>query len=589
MMRTRGILTALIVLAAGMSWGQEDVPWPPDPEAIFAQGVEVIGANPIVDNQSRVIHVYRDRAWRSYPYLYQFVDINQDGFSSPTVLKDGSIVLDVNERIRDDLVEARIWILNPFTGEFSRFPTLCGEEPFYRLWWQAVANAQWTYYIADAERYHLCNIQTGKLSPALPDWTDWWGGSDSIIERSHQPVASPDGEYIIFFGSGFLACSMNTSDTLVVAYEISTQRFINLGIGCGHDTAYVHAWLNDTQAIVYTGDMPSTFQRGCSLVDVTQEESLNGIIASDGFEVGPRYYEDPPRFERLWIPAEEMNRHEYPVPRGPCRLTIAYVVGLEYAEQELGNDCVQMIRLEDGTYFYRDTQPDSGELAAVVHFDPQTTQHTPVVSGEIEWIRSISPNGRFALVFTDDNGRLDEDTSTYYHLDWHGMTHPQFAIYDLSTGMRVYRVDADETFEYNIYSRWVSDDILLLSFPSDSAGIARIVLLRDGKAIESVIDNAIALSPGGWNLLSDNRLLVSDDENIPEVYDLITKRTVSVLRAQIPTYQIQTYTGESLSDLIFIHVCEPGADASSHCARFTIRLPQPASQQPKANRHALLP
>lgn len=500
----------VILIVSNFIHAQQDEPPFFETLSLFTDEIEIIRSSPVIDNQARTLYMYFESQWRAYPYANDLHDVNH-AFQTD----DGTFVVQTDFDPDASIDTPWLWNLDPQTGIFTPYLPHCGNRVTYS---DAYENIGWMYYTdPQTEQVYLCNAATEELSPALPDWTNWWGGDSDRLD--HQPSASPDGNWVIFFGRGGFG-------TLVAAYHVSTQQFANLGSAYGSDNARVDSWQTDTTAVVYTGDMPSEFRRGYSLVDVTREDSLQYITGGNGWEVGSQYYDDPPRFEEEGYANSSPDGPQDP-SEGPCPLAIIYLDPLDTVQYELGNVCFNFRTLNYTTRYYLEARPDSGELRAVMRFNPQTGESEQVLAGEIEsLLENISPNGRYMFVSMDDDGVLGREN----------MSNPQFFIYDLQTGEPVAQVNVPaDQLRQGMNKRWVNDSTFLLQPYSDDSTPHPIRLIRlvEGGLIETVIaaNEYIPDNSGRWQVSENGRYMaiwMNQAQQIGGVLDLITGEHITV-------------------------------------------------------------
>src|SRR6266496_5723763 len=125
----------LLLLLPGFTQAQEAAPWPPDPAAIFAPGVEVVNAevitlpplpddiHPTADDENRFVKTFdqTERTWKEFPYPTESKILSGNISMRP----DGNILFNwyYGSRPSDEWPDA--WTLDPSTGVFSKPQTVC--------------------------------------------------------------------------------------------------------------------------------------------------------------------------------------------------------------------------------------------------------------------------------------------------------------------------------------------------------------------------------------------------------------------------------------------------------------------------------
>jgi hypothetical protein len=96
----------------------------------------------------------------------------------------------------------------------------------------------------------------------------------------------------------------------------------------------------------------------------------------------------------------------------------------------------------------------------VTALDIQTGEMTEILSGEIEALFSVSPDGRYLALITDDSGELDFVDRYCIRPDWSGVQDARLAIYDRELGEFVYTTEGFEGHFNEI--QWFDDGAILM-------------------------------------------------------------------------------------------------------------------------------
>ncbi len=251
-------LMSFIVLVPWASWAQEEAPWPPDPDAIFAEGVEVVEQNiyPVVDNDARWVSVYDQglKEWRNYPYPEQLNHVFRLYERS-----DGTIYLQTQEYPYVPFDAEDLWILDPVNGGFSRPETICGD------WLRELpGEGKWVFYIDPAtQRTHLCITDSGELSEPLPE---------DAVDEERLPALSPAGKWLLLIGLESVPGTIGRAH--VYGYEVATRSLIELGDFYLLERPGIPHWISEIEGFFFVQEMGSQGATEIYLFDVTQQDSL---------------------------------------------------------------------------------------------------------------------------------------------------------------------------------------------------------------------------------------------------------------------------------------------------------------------------
>ncbi|MBA3869557.1 MAG: hypothetical protein H0X30_10415 [Anaerolineae bacterium] len=433
MFKTSFAFLLLLILLPSMIYAQtlEPTLWPPDPTAIFAPGVEVLNVEikeprpynpPTYDNETRIVRVWDEakQQWQEFPYPDEVQDFVSIEGKSPTIVLYTKLVVPFSS---PQPLDAQ-WLLNTDIGEFSRPELACGELR------GKVGHGHWIIEARDDNKtFFLCNSESGKEIGPLP-----------LQKRDYLQNAStsPDGKHVAMFGNS----------GLVYSYAFDTNTLIELGSTQGYGTQIqILSWIDNNRIFIYTTDQAdmSFPWRNYFLADATQTDSLKGIaqvIKPD--EITSL---DHPR-RTQWITHADDK----------CFFTELNWETAKITDYGLDGLCSEGTVIPDGTndrlYFEfnwpDDAFNDMGRPAKqplsskLVRYNPFTNKRIDLLKGEIEWVEDISPNGRFAVVMTDDDGCFEayprEDPMVYLPVcESQDSAKPKHVVIDLKTGVIVYQ------------------------------------------------------------------------------------------------------------------------------------------------------
>ena len=575
-----------VVVAPGAS-AQEDAPWPPDPDAIFAEGVEVVEAQimeenprrrnefPYVDNAARMIYIYDEAttAWLEYPYAEDI-----EAIYGIRERSDGTYVIRIAELSPEEFNQfpaaSVSLIFNPATREFSPPEAVCDDQ--IRT---LPGETQWRFYVNPAdEQTYLCSTETGELEGPLPDELTW---SNDLDAGGQPPRLSPDGRWAAFFGYG------SERGYLVYGYEFTTDTLNELGVIDARldHTIGIGQWVSNTQGAAYKLSnwvyIPGLYYA----FDVTRPGSLEFALAGwPNFDEGRLRYEDVTSSYRLI-----RTTGSVPQVYVPCALTVYDSAGIR--QYPFGYHCIPIagdldncsdaLRMENGYLYLRQDEGNSA-FSNLVYFDLQTERFAEILTGEIERILSTSPDGRYIALVTDTNGNLD--LATQCGDRWYGLGDARIAVFDREIQTFIY---SPETAGFAGNKVIWYDSSAFLVYISDSIQTFQV------EGSDSITANAFSDSVRLVTIRSDNTVHASTiyARNIPEslwpspdqrhviaeysVIDFQSGSIVPVLQDNAPrNYRIRLFWAE---DGALSASVRPDFN-DNRVARFTLRLPQPASQ-----------
>lgn len=297
MMRTLGLcLTfALLIVSSTALHAQEDVPFADlDPEAIFADGVEVVGvrydvwsrnkrdasAQVSIDNDARVIRVFQMGIgeWQEFQFPPEIETLE-------TVMKrsDGTFLFnhDVGRRnlggappLNPHQPVLALWNFDPATGAFTPAEIICGG--YAR---QLPGDGTWVEYTdSRVNRTALCNTESGELQRIAAD-------------SGTQIGSSQDGAWEVYS----IYTPGNPGVAEIYSIERGTGRELHLGTvenpAFGGISDY---WASATRGFIFDNEMPESWKHHLLTFDITEADSLEYLMPG-----WAEYYDNPARFELL--------------------------------------------------------------------------------------------------------------------------------------------------------------------------------------------------------------------------------------------------------------------------------------------------
>jgi hypothetical protein len=423
-------------LIFNLAQAQADAPWPPDPAEIFDETVEIVSVahgqtgrsetrNPVADNEHRVVRFYNEdrNRWEviSYP------DEIEQVLGSPQ-LWDNQILLAVpTGEDSEQPLNWILWRLDVETAEFDIFvpcPNTVVHDTFPN-------NPQWLF-VTDVEtnQVYLCDYQRGELHGPLPDETSRW--SDLLV--------TPDRRYLLLQGS----------DTELVdrggpyhfyGYEIATGRLNFLGaMGSLTFSSRFDDWLNNEQILYYQSTSPRHAEY--FVMDITRPNSIESVIEGSFFD----YREHPPRIEVLTTHAA-LTRQADLYEHIPCSLSAFDMITLKTYHYSLGYNCGGVYSPDGYRYYYVAFPSDPRVASSLKMLDLRSPGTTEIFENEIEALESVSPDGRYVALITDDNGVIDRNTmEDVQFFSWSQTNNPMVSFVDTTKGQIVYEVPFGQWF-----------------------------------------------------------------------------------------------------------------------------------------------
>lgn len=587
-------LMAFMALAPGASRAQEEAaPWPPDPGAIFAEGVEVVevtegeiqptfippqGVTIYADSDAGVVRIYEEdtSTWIAYPFPESATSFDP----RVSVRSDGLLRLDP-PGFGGSQDAAAVWLLNPTTGGYSRPEIMCGTVR------DAAGEGRWIVSPRepDAPEHRLCFTETGELTDPLPSLTR---NSQSVTLYWNAIATNPTKEWVVLGDQGcketFYAYNIPTNELYPLGVNLVTQAG---GIGGNH--CYIDTWLDDTFFLMFVYDQPEYSDRIIYAGDVSQPNSLEAVLANNRF--WPTYYDDPPRYEL--VPGMTMEGIGWRGwdRQGPwCRLELYYLETRRLEEYELGELCTPnlVVPQDMNIRFFRYVGLDLTQPATLSSYHLRTRQRTDLFSGEIEAITNVSRDGRYIILLMDDNGRIDAIPD----LDWISWTewgNTYWAVFDTERREIIYQIPDAVNFYDNFEiptTAWFAEDAFefVQIHPGGWGEYITWVWIGEARTISLEGVQSREKSPDGNQILVDSSYPIYHDSEETgyvcsiSVVNLSNQQLVQVtLELSGCPYGLSAEWVDN--NLVNVTVTPASIDSEPTIMLiYTIRLPQPESQ-----------
>lgn len=403
--RTWLLFCVLMVVSSMSASAQGNPPWPPDPETLFAPGVEVVS----VEETQSTIEV-----------------------------------------------------------------TACGVSSFM--------NSGWVYYVDDARVVHVCKVETGEILATLSLTPEEVGYIQHDFNRA---FLSPDKAWLVYAHD--VAIPGTNGQRVVSAYRLADGHInligtIDLPVGLNHPNIKGFGdWLSDTRGTMRIDILGDSVGDNYYVFDVTQPDSLEAV--AQGF-----YENDadaPGRFEVVttgFIAFRTTMQGHF-----DCIFSLYDDQGAY--ELNLGYDCIGARVLPGGgQYFTLQLEVENATTSNLLRFDPHTDERSVLLSGELEWLVGVSPDGRYVLLMMDDNGQLElahEDFMNLYNFTLWGYLSfddpSRIVVWDSHQNAIIHEItvtpESDEILPRYHHS-WCGDNCLLYAYACTDYAVLPVTLLR---------------------------------------------------------------------------------------------------------------
>jgi hypothetical protein len=385
----------LLMVSALAVHAQDDDPFADlNPEAIFAEGVEVVGvrydvrmpnrfyanAKVVIDNEARVIHVFQadTGGWLEFQLppevgtLENVMERNDGTFLFNQDFGGDNFGPIAIHPLQPTLP---LWDYDPATGAFTPAETICGgyarQLPGDGVWLEVTDSR--------VSRIALCNTENGDLSRIVPD---------SVRRKIGQ---SPDGNWEIYD----VRTAENRHVAEIYSYEVATGRELYLGTVENPAFGSVSShWASNTRGFIFDNDQPESWKHNLLTFDVTEAESLDYLMSG-----WAEYQENPPRFEHLNTFHENDFRSEWDPDE--CILYIYHFSVQALASFLLGQNCFgRVLRRGDDYLYVTYLGVGNSNQRALYALNSYSNEKRRLFTDELLLgMDSISPNGRYAILY----------------------------------------------------------------------------------------------------------------------------------------------------------------------------------------------
>jgi hypothetical protein len=414
-----------------------------DPEAIFAEGVEVVGVrystsrNVVVDGSNRVVRVLNQDTgeWRTFPY-----DSDVSLLENYWRIRDGIVLFNAPYAGANILYDPPleewppIWMLDTETGEFTRAETVCGSFARDLL-------GRGTLVIVHDEtvqRSSACNTETGEYTALLP-----FLGDDRPLSIESR---SPNGDWLILSHGNFL-------DADYYGFEVGTGNLNYLGEMRQGDERFGFKWLNESNGILLNIESCQSCPKNIFRFNVLAPNSIEYLMNG-----GAEYRDSPPRYEYL---ASFWEHRSWANWDSSCRAETFNLTTEKFSRYYFGEFCAGVVqRVTDNYYFVSRNETLGRDV--LYRLNAETYERNVILSdGRLLGLGGISLDGRYAVVglkdehfssYLEDPLRLSELLDPFSFPDY-GLPTRRIAVFDLERQQYVAEIqDWSPSFE------WINDE-----------------------------------------------------------------------------------------------------------------------------------
>ncbi len=505
-------------------------PWPPDPQQIFAKGVqwfiadeETVSAEaPLyIDPQRRLIRVYNTSsgAIREYAFpkdkdMYD-AEFQSDGRIRVRLSSDG--YYSPNETL----------ILNPDTGQYEQPDLACKGKSLRDL----PGEGRWDEIGHSYDNPFLCQTATDEQIVPTGIGLDW----NSLI-------ANVDDTHLILMD---YRDNPSSEDPQVILYDLTNEKITVLGSmqywSDVDDYASVCDWMTPTKGLICVNNSAFDWAAtGYYAFDLTQPNSLQSVFGGWGDTIFK--LENPTRYFSI-----DSEYYVSFVSSGsrwdtPCQINVYDIIGLH--THRLGGACLPFVWGADSisavygvpNFYYLATDEIAQSMlytgiSSLHRFDAETeTMSEPLLTGEIENILGVSPDERYIALIMDNNGVLDFpwQHGSYLDKEW------PVAILDTHSGKIVYQTEPIG-ITGGSDAEWIDNDTLILM----SEDLWRIDL-TEGKAITHHTDRYHWRNYNTCLRDANNFMVATIATGETVMVNMATFASLPLLRADLPSdYSIQ--------------------------------------------------
>jgi hypothetical protein len=261
-----------------------------------------------------------------------------------------------------------------------------------------------------------------------------------------------------------------------------------------------------------------------------------------------------------------------------CVLSIYYPLNGETFDHELAYACGNIFAPNDNEYVYLGFNLDG--TSGLYRFNAASGEQTEYFRGELESLDSISPNGRYAVVVTDNSGQVDTvDLEPYPHNLRVFRDYPEakLQVFDMETHQFVYEESGSKVSRIE----WANTSTMLVASAEASNQPYNLQMVTFGVESTEIkqIPN-LALYGLGSEIVRDGHYVfvwTEDDQGVKgmSAFDLNTNHLVPlVLNMLPPNYEVEI--GGLVFDNLDIVVRLKNARSSpadAQSIRYTLTLP----------------
>jgi hypothetical protein len=531
-----GLLLLCGLLQPSALFGQDNTPPVMDPDNVLDDSALLVAELSVLstDDTTRTLFYFDParREWASYPYP-EGLDETGDAEYFIRARSDGTYL--INPRgfgwgrdVIDD-----VWVFDPTTGEFRQPDTACGVAK------DLPGEGRWVI-VEDHEtdQRHLCFTETGRNSPAIPAQDS----DNTCVQQWLKPaVTTPNEEWVLLFCGGL--------EFTAYSYQVQTETFLYLGTSqpSENENVEVVRWIGETSAVIHAYPSSNPPANLYYIVDVAQPASLE-FVAWDLY-AAPLYYDDPPHLE--WMPGEFMRvgfgeyegglrYYDFTKREWTVYPDIAGVYGVSDIIRDGTGDRLYRSRNYDDTYW-------SAPSATLIRFNYETGERRELFTGEVEWVDSISADGRYVVLYLGNDGVVvSNERLAHNQRAYSPDGNAEIVIFDLTTNSIVYQAtgNAWEPYGYNPFNlftpgynplpvTWINEDTFFIQGVNGDHH----QVIRVDRTAEIVADlgNVVVsqLSP------DNQRILFRDTLDHVAVYNMGTGEITSIIKpAAVQQYDV---------------------------------------------------
>lgn len=416
----------LLLTGAAHAQTQTPAPWPPEnPQDLFGPEVEIISVEektfaedwnlPVKFDTERRIARLKDG--RILPFPEDFEGKLFEEYETPTTI--------YLVEYMDAEKPVRYWMIDLETGEWVRlqgwpdyFETRCGTLPYSLN--DTNYTTGWRIIIGRNSQEHACDLTTGYQTPPLPTGFSNWRAHDRDVSLYLSGV--PDESH--------------PEDVMLFAFDFETQTFIELGpfnreqSGLLDDFFFFSIFPNPRHILVHS----SVIDYAGETDDYAFADVEQGILIQ--LPVPPDYQADRGRLAMRIRYGTEDKPH--------CIQRWLIPDTLLWGSYQVPMSCQSWEARSHQEDFYRVLNTNN-TLAEVIAVNAWTGERRSFFTGEIEAMRWVSADGRYAAFELDSDGTISQQR-------WNPPLNAQLKLLDMATAQTLFELpayDADgERFDF---------------------------------------------------------------------------------------------------------------------------------------------